>query len=138
MAQVARTQETGYERMIRLATKARKEGVELLHSSKTGTYYATSGTQAGVRYEVTPHSCTCKGHARFNYCKHVAALQTALGWIEKPVETPAPIPAPTICRECDGRGFHVKARRVGHRQWERYEQVCPACHGDGTALPEVA
>lgn len=130
MAQVAHTQETGYERMIRLAAKARKEGVELLHSAKTNQYFATSGTQAGTRYAVTPHSCECKGHARFGYCKHRAALQTALGWIEQPEATPATASADTVCRHCDGRGFQITAQRVSRFHFERVDVPCSACHPD--------
>lgn len=138
MAQVARTQETGYERMIRLAQKARTEGVELLHSAKTGQYFATSGTVNGKRYAVTPHSCECKGHARFNYCKHRAALQTALGWVARPEETPAKTFAPAACQECEGRGYWIKAQRVGRFHFERVDVPCEYCGGRGTELKQVA
>lgn len=138
MVATVRRQEPGYERMLRLAQKARAERVQLLHSVKTGQYFATSGTVSGRRYEVTPHSCTCKGHARFGYCKHRAALQVALGWIEGPVATTATTFAPAACRHCEGRGFWIKARNLGRGRFERYDVPCEYCHGRGTELKAVA
>ncbi|HWV23034.1 MAG TPA: zinc finger domain-containing protein [Thermomicrobiales bacterium] len=138
MVATIRQQETGYEALVRLAGKARKEGVQLLHSERTGAYVATSGTTAGKRYAVTPHSCECQGFRKWGRCKHVAALQTALGWIEKPVETPAHVPAGTVCRHCEGRGFWIQARNRGRGQFERVDVPCQHCHGTGHSMKAVA
>lgn len=118
--------ETMVQTLTRLADKARKEGVRLQHNALTGEYYATSGTQDGIRYHVTAYSCECKGFERFGYCKHVGALATALGLIARPEETPVTVPA---CTACEGRGFHIKARKVGRGQYVREDVPCPVCHG---------
>jgi len=137
-----RTQETGYEALARLAQKARTEGVQLRHDRLTGQYVATSGTTPGKTYAVTPHSCICKGFGRHGRCKHVAALQTALGWIARPGETPAP--ATLACPSCEGTGVvehrHSKwvgGGRTGYRSEWTEPVPCDHCDGEGTVPSPV-
>lgn len=146
MVATIRRQETGYEALVRLAGKARKEGVQLLHSRQKGVYVATSGTVEGGHYAVTPHSCECKGFARCGRCKHIAALQTALGWIARPEETPVASPSiGNACEWCEGTGA-VKHRRsrwvggskTGYRQIWTVDEPCPHCAGTGKSVKAVA
>ena len=145
MVATVRTQETGYEAMVRLAEKARAEGVKLYHDPVTGSYVASSGTDASKAYVVTPHSCECQGWAQWGRCKHVAALHAAIGWIAKPGEGPArtpqvvdviigeTIPAP-VCRHCGGTGSVVRQRsrwigggRTGYRNEWSVIETCEHC-----------
>jgi len=34
-----------------------------------------------------------------------------------------PAPASTTCQSCDGKGYWIRARRIGHRQWGRIEMA---------------
>lgn len=136
MVTTTRTQETGYEALARLANKARSEGVKLYRDQATGTYVATSGTDAAKAYVVTPHTCECQGFASHGRCKHIGALHAAIGWIAKSVVMPAPvvtiivgetIPATPVCTHCDGRGYQIKARRIGRGEFVREDVPCPLC-----------
>ena len=73
--------------------------------------------QPGRCYAVTAYSCTCRGFAGHQRCKHLAALLSALGWLNEAPITPEPAPlvvdVPAPCRHCEGRGFWIKARRAG-------------------------
>lgn len=104
MAQVTtRQQETLEAALVRLADKARAEGVTLQRDSRTVQFYATSGTVAGKRYEVSAYACTCQGNQRHGYCKHMAAV------------APAPAPLPDRRRLRSRRGRIPVRRHVGEQ-----------------------
>lgn len=134
MVATLRTQETPVDALVRLAGKARKEGVKLQHNPATGQYFASSVSTPGTRHHLTAASCDCKGFTQYGRCKHYAALMAALGFLPQTGEA---APADT-CRSCEGRGFHITARKVGRGQFVREDVPCPACHGDGIARKAVA
>jgi len=118
--------------VMRLAAKARAEGVRLYVDRRDRRYYASSATTEGRLYFVTLASCTCPGFAAHQHCKHWGALQLATA-LEG---TPEPDPAPAACPTCQDTGevvvHHsrwIGGSRLGFRdQWSTRGQ-CPACHG---------
>jgi hypothetical protein len=84
--------ETETHAMQRLLAKARVEGVKLGKDAE-GRYWAASVSTPGVWYALTAVSCTCKGFAGHQRCKHLAALHAHLGWLKD--EQPEP-PTPTV------------------------------------------
>jgi hypothetical protein len=87
------------EHVMRLAAKAKAEGVRLYVDRRDGRHYASSATTTGRLYFVTLASCTCPGFATHQRCKHWAALQLAIA-----VDgNPEPDPGMTItCAHVDG------------------------------------
>jgi len=85
---------TEVDQVMRLAAKAKTEGVRLYVDRRDGRCYASSASTEGRLYFVTLASCTCPGFAAHQRCKHWGALQmaTALGC------SPDPDPGtPTAC-----------------------------------------
>ncbi len=89
------------EHVMRLAAKARAEGVRLYVDRRDGRHFASSVSHPGTLHYVTGYSCDCRGFATHQRCKHLAALLSALGWLPG---TPEPDTAPmTItCAHVDG------------------------------------
>ncbi len=89
------------EHIMRLAAKAKQEGVRLYVDRRDGRHYASSATTAGRLYYVTLASCTCPGFATHQRCKHWAALQLAIAL------DGSPDPGMTItCVHVDGHYSH--------------------------------
>jgi hypothetical protein len=88
--------ETEQHAMRRLLAKARAEGVKLGRDAK-GRYWAASTSTPGLWYALTAVSCTYKGFAGHQRCKHLAALHAHLGWLneDRDLET-EPTKAPVI------------------------------------------
>ncbi len=117
------------------AGKARREGVKLYRDNVTGAHYATSVSQPGKWHYVTLLSCDCVGFVNHGHCKHHSALVMAkllqeTGQTPEPTELPVAT-APEPCRQCDGRGYWIKAKQVGRGQFTRDDITCPHCHGRG-------
>ena len=89
--------ETEQHAMRRLLAKARTEGVKLGKDAE-GRYWAASTSTPGVWYALTAVTCTCKGFAGHQRCKHLAALMAHLGWLteDDQPEPPTPAAAPVI------------------------------------------
>lgn len=106
-------QESHTDAMRRLAQVARESGVTLRRDTE-GRYWASSISEPGHWHVVTGLTCTCRGYARAQRCRHLAALHAALGWI--PAEEPEPEPAAQArCPQCDDRGSieETRSRWVG-------------------------
>ncbi len=88
------------EHVMRLAEKARAEGVRLYVDRRDGRHYASSVTTEGRLYFVTLASCTCPGFAAHQRCKHWAALQVAIALEGTPEPDPAPMAI--TCAHVDG------------------------------------
>ena len=86
--------ETVDEARVRLARKARQQGVTITRD-KDGRRYASSVSTPGKRYLVTGFSCECCGFIAHGRCKHHAALLSALGWLQRAPETDPG--TPTAC-----------------------------------------
>ena len=136
--QMLQTRETRTDALVRLAAKARHEGVQLFRDRADGRYYASSASTPGTRYMVTGYSCECRGFVAHGRCKHYAALMAALGWIEgSPALTPEPQAVTATCRTCDGHGTHPATVAFGRTI--RFEDVtCERCHGTGQQAVTVA
>src|SRR5699024_7548474 len=103
--------ETPEQAILRLAQKARDEGVRLFRDPRDGRHYATSVSQPGRLHYVTGISCDCLGFISHQRCKHHSALLVALGWVtsdhdpEPEPINPEPIHGEIIrCPECNGLG----------------------------------
>jgi hypothetical protein len=118
--------------LMRLADKARTSGVKLYIDKVDGRFYASSRSQPGTLHRLTGFSCTCQGFIRHSRCAHLAALHSALGWLE---DDPEPEPTPiSTCVECHGTGTITVAHsrwiggsRLGFRDQWSTPAACPAC-----------
>ena len=121
--------ETREAALRRLLEIARESGVRL-GVDHAGDYWATSVSEPGRLYPLTPESCGCRGFATHRRCRHVAALWSHLGWFDDPE------PDPSVCSACAGNGVIEQPRsrwiggsRTGFRdEWDT-PIACPACHG---------
>ncbi len=120
------TVETRTDALRRLAQVARESGVRLMRDTN-GDYWATSVSEPGWLYAVTPESCGCRGFATHRRCRHVAALHAHLGYLD-PEPTP---PAESSCPTCNGTGSECGTVASG-RSWRYDSIVCTSCHGTGT------
>ncbi len=89
-----RRTETMAEKWHRLAQLATEQGVTLLREHCTGEVFATSISHPGEIHRLTPRGSgfaySCEGWARWQRCKHAAALLADLGWL--PTVDPDPEP----------------------------------------------
>ena len=124
---------------IRLAEKARLEGVRILRDNRDNRHYATSTSQPGVLYFVTLMSCTCKGFMTHQRCRHHSALLLAYGQI-------GPEPTAPTCANCgdtnvvhpDTRSRWVGGSRDGYADAATLHR-CDACHRrEGREVDRIA
>ena len=97
---------------------------------------ATSTSEPGTAYEVTPWECECHaGQHGDPVCKHRAALRERLGALLLNDEPEPPTPAPpTACHNCHRHGWGYRTVDGG-----RMERVtCWVCGGSGVESPAVA
>ena len=85
--------ETHDAALVRLAHKARAEGIRLYRDRNDGRHYASSASTPGRLHYVTGLSCDCVGFATHRRCQHFAALLAALGWL---ATDPEPAPAMVV------------------------------------------
>jgi hypothetical protein len=118
--------------LTRLAGKARTDGIRLFRD-RAGRYFASSASTPGTLHYVTAVSCDCPGFFHHGRCSHLAALHSALGWInDDPDPEPTP-PAVSVspCGECGGMG---ELQDLEIRQFGRFAMQwapCTACNGAG-------
>jgi len=86
--------ETLEEARVRLAAKARQDGVTLT-VEEDGRHYATSTSTPGKLHYVTGYSCDCPGFANRGRCRHHSALLSAMGWLDDADPEP-PMPGPAV------------------------------------------
>lgn len=116
--------------LVRLAAKARTDGIKLYRDPKDGRHYASSRSQPGTLHYVTGISCTCAGFIAHQRCSHHSALLAALGWLDPEPETPAPASCPT-CGECGGLGEVQDLEVRQHGRFVMQWASCTACAGTG-------
>ena len=68
-----RAAETLEEARVRLAAKARQDGVTLT-VEEDGRHYASSTSKPGQSHYVTGYSCDCPGFANRGRCRHHLSL----------------------------------------------------------------
>jgi len=85
--------ETHDAALVRLAHKARAEGIRLYRDRNDGRHYASSASTPGRLHYVTGLSCDCVGFATHQRCQHFAALLAGLGWL---ATDPEPAPAMVV------------------------------------------
>jgi hypothetical protein len=118
------TFETREQVLCRLAQVARDSGVKLMRD-RDGEYWATSISEPGWLYAVTPESCGCRGFATHRRCRHVAALLAHLGYFDpEPTE-------PAACSSCSGTGVECGTVSTGRGSWTYGSITCATCHGAG-------
>ncbi len=134
--------ETMAEKWHRLARLASEQGVTLLRAHCTGEVFATSISHPGEIHRLTPSddgfACSCEGWARWQRCKHAAALLADLGWLPTlELELPAAVSA-SVCSTCGGNGFDPGCE--GHPIDVGYIVRCPCatCDGAGRAPASVS
>lgn len=118
-------QETRTDAMRRMLQIARDSGVRLLVAT-SGDFYATSVSQPGMIYLVTPESCGCRGFEQHRHCRHVAALWSHLGYLSDAPEVVPATEAP--CQTCNGTGWEHVTHRLGHRYVDSAVR-CTSCEG---------
>ncbi len=126
--------ETVDQARIRLAEKARREGVTL-SLDDDGRWYASSVSTPGTRHYLTAYSCDCVGFIAHQRCMHHSALLACLGWLDLD-DDPEPTPPEPACPSCHGAGqvtqHHsrwIGGSRLGFRDQWSTPVACPACHG---------
>lgn len=130
MVTVVTTQpESREDALIRLADQARTSGVKLYQDRLDGRFYASSRSQPGTFHRLSGFSCSCRGFLQHGRCAHLAALHSALGWLDIPDPTP---PASTCCPTCNGTGSECGTVSTG-RTWTYASVTCATCHGRGIA-----
>lgn len=131
--------ESREDALMRLATQAKASGVKLYQDREHGRFYASSRSQPGALHRLTGFSCTCQGFIRHGRCAHLAALHSALGWIETNPEPTPPAAAMIPCGECEGHGQVSGTVGTGPTSWRYASITCPDCHGAGKcSTPVVA
>ncbi len=117
--------ETREDALRRLLEVARESGVRL-GVDHAGDFYATSVSEPGRLYAVTPESCGCRGFQAHRRCRHVAALMSHLGFFDGP--------EPPACATCHDAGLvdaprsrWIGGSRDGYRDVWTVEVPCPAC-----------
>jgi hypothetical protein len=130
--------ETRREALRRLLTIARESGVRL-GVDHAGDYWATSISEPGRLYPLTPESCGCRGFAAHHRCRHIAALWSHLGYFDGPEPHPVGAALPN-CSTCMDAGLVDAARsrwiggcQTGHRDEWTSAVPCPACAGSVAA-----
>ncbi len=124
---------------IRLAERAKHEGVRILRDNRDNRHYATSTSQPGVLYFVTLMSCTCKGFMAHQRCRHHSALLAAYGALE-------PDPTPPVCANCgsphvvyeETRARWIGGARDGAEVATTVHRCGPCQRREGGALDRIA
>lgn len=124
--------ESREDALMRLATQARASGVKLYMDQVDGRFYASSRSQPGALHRLTGFSCTCQGFIRHSRCSHLAALHSALGWLEPdPDPDPPAATTPVPCGECGGMGEVQDLEVRQHGRFVMQWASCTACNGSG-------
>jgi len=101
------TNETLEAARIRLAQKARIDGVRIVRDPIDGRHYATSTSQPGRFHYVTLVSCDCPGFIHAGRCRHHSALLAAY----------APLPPDPGSPACANCGDHDAPHVETHSRW---------------------
>jgi len=118
--------------MRRLLVVAKESGVRL-GVDHAGDYWATSISEPGRLYSVTPESCGCRGFATHRHCRHVASLWSHLGYLDDLEPDPAGAALPD-CATCHDAGLIDAPRsrwvggcQTGYRDQWTTAVPCPDC-----------
>ena len=90
------TTESRTDALRRLLVIAKESGVRL-GVDHAGDYWATSISEPGRLYPLTPESCGCRGFSTHRRCRHLAALLAAKGWLDGTPEPTPPAPMAITC-----------------------------------------
>ena len=141
MSTVTTQPESREAALIRLADQARTTGVKLYQDRAEGRFYASSRSQPGTFHRLSGFSCSCQGFIRHGRCAHLAALHSALGWLDPEPTPPAVLPesgkTSPSCPTCNGTGSECGTVPSG-RSWRYENTVCTSCHGTGQRTAAAA
>jgi hypothetical protein len=121
--------ESREQALTRLATQARASGVKLYQDRNDGRFYGSSRSQPGTLHRLTGFSCTCPGFVRHSRCAHLAALHSALGWINVDPEPEPPVMS-GICSDEDTQFKRVES--CGHSAGGGAIRHPPSCEEEQT------
>jgi len=126
------TTESRTDALRRLLVIAKASGVRL-GVDHHGDFWATSVSEPGRLYSVTPESCGCRGFATHRHCRHVASLWSHLGYLDDLEPDPAGAALPD-CATCHDAGLIDAPRsrwvggcRTGYRDEWNTTVPCPDC-----------
>ncbi len=130
METITTTTESRTDAMRRLLEVARESGVKLLKDDR-GEMWATSVSEPGRLYFVTPESCGCRGFATHRRCRHVAALWSHLGYLTDPDPAGAARPRCEVCLDAGlidaPRSRWIGGSQTGYRDEWTSPTPCPSC-----------
>lgn len=118
------------ERWQAALRRALAEGIETRQLAGCGMWIATSSSEPGTAYEVTPWGCECPaGQFDDPVCKHRAALRERFGVLILDDEPdPEPPPTPTVCADCQNSRWYSLVSPISGRTYQRPCQACLPRH----------
>ena len=122
--------ESRTDALRRLLVVAKESGVRL-GVDHHGDFWATSVSEPGRLYPLTPESCGCRGFQTHRRCRHLAALWSHLGYFDGPDDGGAVLPTCAACMDAGmidaPRSRWIGGCQTGYRDEWTSPTPCPSC-----------